>query len=94
MITVQMAEKIAEMAKIGIRESELERTREELAKMIRFAREIQEVADSITEDIQDSPANTERMGSRPGWDISSENLAEYGMHIRDGFFRIEAGRRK
>ncbi len=94
MITVQMAERIAEMAKIGITENELEATREELDKMIRFAREIQAVADSITEDSQELPEAAERSKERPGWDISSCSLAEYGMHIRDGFFRIEAGKKK
>lgn len=93
MITVQMAEKIAEMAKIDIKEDEIEKVREELSRMIGFAKEISEIADSI-EIMPDEPQSIQRSENRAECEMDRESLSEYGMHIKGGFFRIEAGARK
>lgn len=93
MITVQMAEKIAEMAKIDVKGNEIEKVREELSRMARFAKEISEVADSI-EVMPEVPQNIGRSENRAGCEMDKESLSEYGMYIKDGFFRIEAGARK
>ncbi len=93
MITVQTAEKVAEIAKIEMSGDELERAREELERMISFAREISEVADNI-EMQSDEPKKIERSLERAAVEMESERLSEYGMYIKDGFFRIKAGERK
>lgn len=93
MITVQTVERIAEIAKIDIKGSELERAREELDRMISFAREISEVADSI-ETQSDEAEKIERSLERAAVEMDSERLSEYGMYIKEGFFRIKAGERR
>lgn len=93
MITAEMTEKIAEMAKIKMNGEELCKAREELCKMAGFAKEISAVADSI--DIPpDEPRAINRDEDRAACSINTDELADSGMHIRDGFFHIEAGARK
>ena len=93
MITAEMTERIAEMAKIKMNDSELAKAREELCKMAGFAKEISAVADSI--DIPaEEPNVVIRDEDRAACSVNTEKLADSGMHIRDGFFHIEAGARK
>ena len=61
--------------------------------MAGFAREINAVADSIEEQ-SDITANNIRAEEREKCEMGDYDLSDCGMHIKDGFFRIEAGSRK
>ncbi len=89
MITIESTAKTAEMAKIEISDSELSKTCDELCRMARFAHEVSEAADRIEGDCY-SLQEKERDKDRASCEMD-KNLADCGMHIKDGFFRIKAG---
>ncbi len=93
MITLQMTEKIAEMAKIKLNEEELHKAQQELCRMAEFAEQISEAA-AMIETENAVPQEKDRSAGRCSCEIDINDLSRNAMHMKDGFFRIEAGERK
>ncbi len=93
MITIGMTEKIAEMAKIKLNDEELHKAQQELCRMAEFAQQISEAASQLGAE-EESVQEIQRNGDRLSCEININDLSENSMHMKDGFFRIEAGERK
>lgn len=88
-----MTEKIAEMAKIKLNEEELHKAQQELCRMADFAQQISKAAAELNEG-QEAVQDKERREGRLPCEIDTKDLSENAMHMKDGFFRTEAGERK